>query len=113
MMTALIIYACRLGMHSPRKIAQTCRERLGSMALTGNQTLKFRTANWLQTRHLDALEGLFDQALERCREADSRLSSVIQLSEIEDRFLNPLDSIADAAPEPASIKWTLATRTGR
>ena len=108
-----LVYACCLGSCSSGEIAQTGRARLDLMALTVNQMLTFRTVNRFQTRHLDAPEGLFDKVQEHCREVGLRLSSVIQFSEIADRLLNPLDSIADAVPDPASTKWTLVTRTGR
>ena len=36
-----------------------------------------------------------------------RLFRVAQFNELQTRLVNPPDGIADASPEPASIKWTL------
>ena len=36
-----------------------------------------------------------------------RLFLVVQFNELQTRLINPPDGIADAAPEPASIKGTL------
>ena len=69
MMTALIIYAYCLGMHSSREIANACHERPGFKALTGNQKPNFRTADRFRSRHLAVRGGLFDQVLEHCLEA--------------------------------------------
>ena len=45
-----------------------------------------------------------DEAFGTClRDAGSHLFLVVQLNELQTRFLNPPDGIADAAPEPASI----------
>ena len=53
-----------------------------------------------------------EEAFKVCRPtADLRIFSFVQFNEFRDRLLNPLDGIVDAAPEPASIKWTLVGRT--
>ena len=47
-----------------------------------------------------------------CRPAAGpRTFSFVQFNEFRNRLLSPLDGIVDAAPEPASIKWTLMSRT--
>ena len=43
--------------------------------------------------------------------AGIRILSFVQFNEFRDRILNPLDRIVDVAPEPASIKWNLVSRT--
>ena len=54
------------------------------------------------------------RGIQTCRPAVSLLLfSVVQLNEFQDRLLYPLDGIADAAPDPAGIKWILVSRTGR
>ena len=52
-----------------------------------------------------------EEAFKACRPAAGlHLFSLVQPNEFKDRFLNTLDGIAYAAPEPASIKWTLVNR---
>ena len=52
------------------------------------------------------------EAFKFCRPAAGlRIFSFVQFNEFRDRLLNPLDRIADAEPEPPSIKWTLLIRT--
>ena len=53
-----------------------------------------------------------EEAFTACRPAAGlHLCSVAQFNEFQDWLLNPLDGIADAAPESASTKWTLSSRT--
>ena len=53
-----------------------------------------------------------EEVFKVCRPtAGIRIFSFVQFNEFRDRLLNPLDGIVDAAPEPASIKWTLLDRT--
>ncbi len=61
MMTALLLYACSCGVHSSRRSARGCEERLDFMAVTGLQRPDFRTVSDFRKRHLKALGGLFDQ----------------------------------------------------
>ena len=52
------------------------------------------------------------EAFKVCRPAAGPCTfSFVQFNEFRDQLLSPLDGIVDAAPEPASIKWTLASRT--
>jgi len=69
MMTALILYAYCQGIHSSRRIAKGCEERVDFMAVTGMQTPDFRTVNEFRSRHLKALGDLFVQVLQLCQKA--------------------------------------------
>ena len=69
MMTALLLYAYSLGIYSSRRIARSCVERVDFFAVTGMQKPDFRTISDFRKRHLKALEGLFVQVLQLCREA--------------------------------------------
>ena len=52
------------------------------------------------------------EAFKVCRPtAGLRIFSLVQFNEFRDLLLNPLDRIADAELELASIKWTLLIRT--
>ena len=52
-----------------------------------------------------------EEAFKACRPVVGfRLFSLVKFNEFKDRLLNTLDGIAYAAPEPASIKWTLVNR---
>lgn len=69
MMTALLLYKYSRGVYSPRKLAQDCVERLDCMAVRAMNRPDFRTIAKFRARHLEALEGLFLQALELCAAA--------------------------------------------
>ena len=67
MMVALVLYAYSRGVHSSRRIARCCEERVDFMAVTANQRPDHRTINDFRRRHLEALGGLFPQVLALCR----------------------------------------------
>lgn len=69
MMTSLLLYGYTQGVYSSRRIARACEERLDFMSVTAMQRPDFRTINSFRERHLPALEKLFGQVLELCREA--------------------------------------------
>lgn len=69
MMTALLLYGYSRGVYSSRKLAQGCVERLDFMAVTAMNRPDFRTIAKFRARHLEALEGLFLQALKLCAAA--------------------------------------------
>ncbi|HWB45977.1 MAG TPA: IS1182 family transposase [Hyphomicrobiaceae bacterium] len=69
MMTALLLYGYSRGVYSSRKLAQACVERLDFMAVTAMNRPDFRTIAKFRARHLEALEGLFLQALKLCAAA--------------------------------------------
>ena len=67
MMVAFVLYAYSRGVHSSRRIARCCEERVDFMAVTANQRPDHRTINDFRRRHLEALGGLFPQVLALCR----------------------------------------------
>lgn len=69
MMTALLLYGYSRGVYSSRRLAQACEERLDFIAVTALNAPDFRTISDFRKRHLQALEGLFVQVLELCRQA--------------------------------------------
>lgn len=69
MMVALLLYAYSQGIHSSRRIARGCEERLDFAAVTGLQHPDFRTISDFRKRHLKALSGLFVQVLKLCQTA--------------------------------------------
>ena len=69
MMTALLLYAYCQGVYSSRRIARGCEERMDFMAVTGLNRPDFRTVSDFRKRHLDALQGLFEQVLRLCQQA--------------------------------------------
>jgi transposase len=69
MMTALLLYAYCQGVYSSRRIARGCEERMDFMAVTGLNRPDFRTVSDFRKRHLDALQGLFEQVLTLCQQA--------------------------------------------
>lgn len=69
MMTALLLYAYCQGVYSSRRIARGCEERMDFMAVTGLNRPDFRTVSDFRKRHLDALQGLFEQVLTLCQHA--------------------------------------------
>jgi transposase len=68
MMTKLWLYAYATGQRSSRKLAQLATRDVGCMMLAAGNRPDFRTLNSFRLRHLAALEGLFGQVLEMCRE---------------------------------------------
>lgn len=69
MMTALILYSYCQGVHSSRKMAQACEQRVDFMAVTALQKPDFRTLSDFRKRHLKALGALFGQVLLLCERA--------------------------------------------
>jgi transposase len=69
MMTALLLYGYSRGVYSSRKLAQACVERLDFMAVTAMNRPDFRTIAKFRARRLEALGGLFLQALKLCAAA--------------------------------------------
>lgn len=69
MMTVLLIYAYCSGIHSSRKIAQACLERVDFMSIVGLDSPDFRTVADFRKRHLKALSALFVQVLLLCEKA--------------------------------------------
>jgi len=69
MMTALLLYAYCQGVYSSRRIARGCEERMDFMAVTGLNRPDFRTVSDFRKRHLDVLQGLFEQVLTLCQQA--------------------------------------------
>jgi hypothetical protein len=67
-MTKLWLYAYATGQRSSRKLAQLATRDVGCMMLAAGNRPDFRTLNSFRLRHLAALEGLFGQVLEMCRE---------------------------------------------
>jgi transposase len=68
MMTKLWLYAYATGQRSSRKLAQLATRDVGCMMLAAGNRPDFRTLNSFRLRHFAALEGLFGQVLEMCRE---------------------------------------------
>ena len=66
MMTALLVYAYCCGIHSSRKIAKACLERVDFMSIVGFDKPDFRTVAEFRKRHLKALSDLFVQVLLLC-----------------------------------------------
>ena len=49
-----------------------------------------------------------DEARGTCHSvSELRFSPFVQFNEFQERLLNPLDGIAVAAPNPASVEWNL------
>ena len=69
MMTALLLYAYCQGVYSSRRIARGCEERMDFMAVTGLNRPDFRTVSDFRKRHLEVLQGLFEQVLTLCQHA--------------------------------------------
>ena len=69
MMTALLLYGYSRSVHSSRKLAAACVERVDFMAVTAMQQPDFRTIAAFRKRHLAALGELFVQVLRLCRRA--------------------------------------------
>jgi transposase len=69
MMTVLLIYAYCCGVHSSRKIAKACLERVDFISIVGLDRPDFRTIAEFRKRHLKALSDLFVQVLLLCEMA--------------------------------------------
>ena len=69
MMTTLLIYTYCCGIHSSRKIAKACLERVDFMSIVGLDRPDFRTVSEFRRRHLKALSDLFVQVLLLCEKA--------------------------------------------
>jgi transposase len=69
MMTALLLYSYCCGIHSSRRIARACRERVDFMSIVALDAPDFRTVAEFRKRHLTALGALFKQILQLCERA--------------------------------------------
>jgi transposase len=69
LMTKLLLYGYTRGVRSSRKLARACSEDVAFRILAAGQQPDFRTIAAFRARHLEALNALFDQVLQRCREA--------------------------------------------
>ena len=69
MMVALLLYAYSQGVHSSRRIARGCEERLDFKAVTAPNRPNFRPISEFRRRHLTALGELFVQVLALCQKA--------------------------------------------
>ena len=69
LMTKLIVYGYVRGVRSSRKVQRACLEDVAFRVLAVGQSPDFRTIAAFRARHLAALEGLFAQVVDLCREA--------------------------------------------
>ncbi len=69
MMTALLLYAYCVGVFSSRKIERATFEDVAFRVLAGGGQPHFTTINQFRKDHLEALQALFVQVLQLCREA--------------------------------------------
>src|SRR5260370_3109862 len=69
MMVRLLLYGSATGVYSPRKIQTRTFEDVAFRYLSGDQHPDHATIAEFRKRHLDALSGLFTQALLLCSEA--------------------------------------------
>lgn len=69
MMTCLLLYSYSVGLFSSRKIALAAERNLAFLAIVGDDRPDFRTISDFRKIHLDALAGLFHQALKLAHEA--------------------------------------------
>lgn len=69
MMVKVLVYGCCMGVRSARKLAQALELDVAFRYLAANQRPDFRTLSDFRKDHLDAIEGLFTQVLQLCREA--------------------------------------------
>ena len=69
MLVVLLLYAYCVGLPSSRKIEKACWEDAAFRVLTGNQQSDHSRIADFRRRHLDALAGLFIQALRLCQRA--------------------------------------------
>jgi|SRR5215207_6486294 len=69
MMVKVLLYGYSMGVVSSRKIARALEQDVGFRYLAANQQPDHRTVNTFRTAHREALEGLFVEILELCKEA--------------------------------------------
>lgn len=69
MMTKLLVYGYCAGVFSSRKIEKSLVENVGFRVLAAGNQPDFRTISDFRKRHLQALEGLFEQVLKMTLEA--------------------------------------------
>ncbi len=69
MMVKVLLYGYSTGTVSSRKIAAALEQDVGFRFLAANQTPDHRTVNAFRSLHREALEALFVEVLELCREA--------------------------------------------
>lgn len=69
MMVKVLLYGYSVGVVSSRKIARALEQDVGFRYLAANQQPDHRTVNTFRTAHREALEGLFVEILELCKEA--------------------------------------------
>jgi transposase len=69
MMVKVLLYAYSTGTVSSRKIAEALERDVGFRFLAANQTPDHRTVNAFRSLHREALEALFVDVLELCRES--------------------------------------------
>ena len=65
-MTALLLNGYASGIHSSRRIAKACTERVDFMMIVAGDPPDFRTVSEFRRRHLEALRQLFVQVLLLC-----------------------------------------------
>ena len=69
MMTKLLLYGYAVGVRSARELQQATRENVGFRVLCAGNEPDFRTIAAFRARHLEAMEGLFQQVLTICAQA--------------------------------------------
>ena len=69
LMSKLIVYGYVRGVRSSRKVQRACLEDVAFRVLAAGQAPDFRTIAAFRARHLAALEDLFGQVVDLCREA--------------------------------------------
>lgn len=69
MMLSVLIYGYCTGTFSSRKLAQACQENVAFRYLSGNTMPRHSALADFRRRHLDAMESLFIEVFELCREA--------------------------------------------
>jgi len=69
MMVKVLLYGYSMGVLSSRKIERALGQDVGFRFLAANQIPDYRTVNSFRTAHREALEGLFTEVLELCKEA--------------------------------------------
>lgn len=69
MMVAVLLYGYSRGVYSSRQLQRACQERVDFMAVSGLNKPDFRTIATFRSRHLVALQGLFEQILQLCAKA--------------------------------------------
>src|SRR4051812_18025179 len=79
MMVKVLLYGYALGVRSSRKLAQALESDVAFRYLAANLRPDFRTVSDFRKAHLEAMEGLFVQVLELCREANLVKLGVVAL----------------------------------